>query len=100
MNLSKKQKNFIRRGMRRAQASRKRFRAAAGGVITACQFGRFEGAQFDELVALLDVPERGNSRIYFLRPIKQLGGEKGKELLKSLQRDPTFGREAKALLGK
>lgn len=57
-------------------------------------------AQFDDLVALLDVPERGNSRIYFLRPIKQLGGEKGKELVTLLQRDPTFEQEAKALLGK
>lgn len=57
-------------------------------------------AQVDDLVAFLEVAERGDSRIYFLRPIKRLGGERGKELLKSLQSDPTFGREAKALLGK
>ena len=57
-------------------------------------------AQLDDLIAFLAVEERGDSRIYFLRPIKRLGGEAGRELLESLREDATFGKEATALLGK
>lgn len=57
-------------------------------------------SQFEDLVAFLGIEERGDSRIYFLRPIKRLGGEEGRQLLASLREDPTFAREARALLGK
>jgi hypothetical protein len=55
-------------------------------------------AQVDDLIAFLKVEERGESRIYFLRPLKRLGGERGREILESLRDDPTFGREATAAL--
>lgn len=55
-------------------------------------------AQLDDLVGFLALTERGESRIYFLRPIKRLGGEAGRDLLERLRDDATFGREASALL--
>jgi hypothetical protein len=55
-------------------------------------------AQQDDLISLLSVDERGDSRIYFLRPIKRLGGVAGRQLLESLREDPTLGIEASALL--
>src|SRR5205085_8876674 len=48
-------------------------------------------AQLDDLIGFLHVEGRGDSRIYFLRPIKRLGGERGREVLESLRDDPTFG---------
>src|SRR5262245_50462713 len=57
--------------------------------------------QLDDLIGFLSVDERGESRIYFVRPIKRLGGERGLQVLESLRHDATFGREATAaLLGK
>lgn len=56
--------------------------------------------QLDDLIGFLSVEERGESRIYFLRPILRLGGQAGRELLETLREDPTFGKEAKALLGR
>lgn len=55
-------------------------------------------AQVADMVGFLLWEERGDSRIYFLRPIKRLGGAEGRELLERLRDDPTFGREATALL--
>ncbi len=55
-------------------------------------------AQLEDLVSFLAVEERGDSRIYFLRPIKRLGGDRGRDLLESLRSDETLGREADALL--
>jgi hypothetical protein len=55
-------------------------------------------AQFDGLIALLHENSRGDSRIHFLRPIKRVGGAKGRDVLESLRADPVFGREARALL--
>lgn len=55
-------------------------------------------AQLDDLVTFLSLDERGDTRIYFLRPIKKLGGDAGQQLLESLRNDRTFGREATALL--
>lgn len=57
-------------------------------------------AQLDDLIQLLSVVERGPSRIFFLRPIQQLGGERGRMALESLTSDPTLGSEATALLGR
>jgi hypothetical protein len=54
--------------------------------------------QLDDLIGFLSVEERGESRIYFVRPIKRLGGERGVQVLESLRDDPTFGREATAAL--
>ena len=53
----------------------------------------------DDLIDFLSIEERGESRIYFLRPIRRLGGDRGRNVLESLRDDETFGREAIALLG-
>lgn len=59
-------------------------------------------AQYAELVSFLSLPARGDplrdTRIYFLRPIKRLGGEAGRDLLEGLIGDPVLGKEAAALL--
>lgn len=55
-------------------------------------------AQVADMVEFLSWEERGDSRIYFLRPIKRLGGAEGRQLLERLRDDPTFGREATALM--
>jgi hypothetical protein len=58
-------------------------------------------AQLEDLIGFLEVEERGKSRISFVRPIKRLGGRRGRAILESLRDDPTLGREATAaLLGK
>lgn len=58
-------------------------------------------AQLDDLIAFLGAEERGESRIYFVRPIKRLGRERGREVLEPLRDDPILGREVTAvLLGK
>lgn len=54
--------------------------------------------QLPDLISFLSLGELGDSRIYFLRPIKRLGGAMGVELLERLRTDPMFGREATALL--
>jgi hypothetical protein len=55
-------------------------------------------AQLDDLIRLLSIPERGESRIYFIHPILRIGGQRGRELIESLKADTTFGKEARALL--
>lgn len=55
-------------------------------------------AQLDDLIGFLSLPERGESRIYFIRPILNVGGQRGREFVGSLRSDPTFGKEAQALL--
>lgn len=52
----------------------------------------------EALIGLLDENSRGGTRIHFLRPIKQLGGRRGSEVLKSRQDDELLGKEARALL--
>lgn len=52
----------------------------------------------DALIALLDETSRGSTRIHFLRSIKRVGGKRGLDVLTSLQDDPLFGKEARALL--
>lgn len=54
--------------------------------------------QFEDLLALLDESSRGSTRIHFLRPIKRVGGTRGRDVLTSLQDDPQLGKEARALL--
>lgn len=54
--------------------------------------------QLDDLIEFLSADNRGQSRIYFVRPILKVGGERGREVVESLQADAVFGKEAKALL--
>jgi hypothetical protein len=54
--------------------------------------------QLDDLIGFLSAAERGESRIYFVRPIKRLGGERGRQVLESVRDDATLGREATAAL--
>jgi hypothetical protein len=55
-------------------------------------------AQLDDLLGFLSLAERGESRIYFIRPILHVGGQRGREVVGSLGSDPVFGKEARALL--
>lgn len=50
------------------------------------------------MIALLGAEDRGDTRIHFLRAIKRVGGARGLEFVVSLRSDPTFGREAQAIL--
>lgn len=55
-------------------------------------------AQLDDLLAFLSAEERGQSRIYFIRPILRVGGHRGRDIVEGLRADPVFGLEASALL--
>lgn len=55
-------------------------------------------AQLEDLIGFLSVEERGDSRIYFVRPILRVGGERGREIVEALRMDPVFRKEATALL--
>ena len=55
-------------------------------------------AQLDDLVDFLSVEERGQSRIYFIRPILAVGRARGREVVEALRADPVLGKEATALL--
>lgn len=57
-------------------------------------------AQLDDLIEFLTIEAREQSRIYFLRPILSVGGERGRQLVESLRSDPVFGKEASALLAR
>jgi hypothetical protein len=52
----------------------------------------------DALIDLLNETSRGSTRIHFLRPIKRIGGQRGLQVLQSLEDDPFYGKEARALL--
>lgn len=55
-------------------------------------------SQVEDLIGFLRVEKRGDSRIYFLRPILQHGGQHGRKVVESLTGDPVFAKEATALL--
>lgn len=57
-------------------------------------------AQLEDLTRFLSVEERGQSRIYFIRPIIKVGGDRGCEVVEALRTDPVFGKEATALLSR
>ena len=57
-------------------------------------------AYLDEMIALLDAEDRGDTRILFLQPIKRLGKARGLEVVESLRDDSTFCQEAQRLLKK
>ncbi len=48
----------------------------------------------DELIALLDVPTRNGSQIFFLGPIIRLGRERGWAIVEELKNHPVYGKEA------
>lgn len=54
--------------------------------------------QLEDLVYFLSVEERGESRLFFIRPIVRVGGERGYEVLESLRDDPVLGQAATARL--
>jgi hypothetical protein len=54
--------------------------------------------QLDDLIEFLSVEERGQSRIYFIRPILKVGGDRGRRVVDTLRSDSVFGKEATALL--
>ena len=56
------------------------------------------GAQLDDLIGFLSLSERGESRIYFIRPILDVGGQRGREIVESLRFDPMFDREVGEML--
>ena len=72
---------------------------AREGVAVALAASATE-AHLDDLIQLLSVEERGPSRIFFLRPIRELGGERGRMVLQPLTSDPTLGPESASLLGR
>lgn len=55
-------------------------------------------SQLDDLIDFLSAEERGQSRIYFVRPILKVGGDRGRGVVEGLRKDPVFGDEATALL--
>lgn len=52
----------------------------------------------DDMIGFLSIEERGESRLYFIRPILKVGGVLGRETVEGLRSDPVFGKEAAALL--
>jgi hypothetical protein len=54
--------------------------------------------QLDDLIEFLSIEERGDSRIFFLRSIVRVGGDRGYEVLESVRDDPVLGQAATARL--
>lgn len=54
--------------------------------------------QLEDLIDFLSVEERGESRIFFIRSIVRVGGDRGYEVLESLRDDPVLGQAATARL--
>lgn len=52
----------------------------------------------DALIELLGEEGGGDTRIHFIRPILEVGGARGQEVVRALRSDPTFRKEATALL--
>jgi hypothetical protein len=57
-------------------------------------------AQLDDLMSFLAIEERGESRIYFIRPTLKVGRARGRGIVEALRADPVFGKEATALLSR
>jgi hypothetical protein len=59
-------------------------------------------AHYDDLLSFLADESLGNTRVYFLRPVNRIGNRiapgKGRAVVQSLATDPTFGKEAAAIL--
>lgn len=54
--------------------------------------------QLEDLIDFLLVEERGESRLFFIRSIVRVGGDRGYEVLESLRDDPVLGQAATARL--
>ena len=78
-------------------------------VLSPSSDGQAEGAsvamaasataeQADELIRIVAETPRRPEHIFFLRPISKLAGERGRDLLASLDSDPVLAIEAQALL--
>lgn len=55
-------------------------------------------AQTEDLIDLIGRTQLGVSRVFFLRPILRMGGERGRRLVDALRSDAVLGSEATALL--
>lgn len=55
-------------------------------------------AHLEDLISLLDHKAGGDTRIHFLKSILRLGGQRGHDVVASLRSNPTFGKEARALI--
>jgi hypothetical protein len=53
---------------------------------------------FDQLVKLLLDERQGRTRIYFVRTVTDVGGQRGREVLAKLADNPVLGREVHAVL--
>jgi len=54
-------------------------------------------AQLEDLIEFLGLDDRGESRIFFLRPIRRLGRERGRAIIEGLRSHPVLGIEATAI---
>jgi hypothetical protein len=52
----------------------------------------------EQMMALVEDPQFGRHRIYFLRPINRLGQARGKAFVAHYVDDPVLGREASAII--
>lgn len=56
------------------------------------------GEHLQALIDPLHDDSRSDTRGHFVSAIKRVGGHRGREVLESLNSDPLFGKEARALL--
>lgn len=58
--------------------------------------------QYEDLLAFVNTPRLGETRIYFLRPLNRIGNRiqagKGRAVIQSFSEDPVLGKEATAIL--
>lgn len=69
-------------------------RDGAAVALAACATKK----QLDDLIEFLSVEEGGESRLFFIRSITRVGGDRGYEVLESLRDDPVLGQAATARL--
>ena len=62
---------------------------ALSGCATSSRLG--------DMIEFLDLEDRGESRIFFLRPIRRLGRERGRAIVENLREHPVLGAEATAI---
>jgi hypothetical protein len=55
-------------------------------------------AQLEDLIGFLSLEEAGESRLYFIRPIVKVGGDRGGGVVEALRGHPLLGKEATAAL--
>jgi hypothetical protein len=67
------------------------------GVAVALAAAATSSATAD-LINFLRDADRGDSRLYLVRPLLRVGGERGRSFVESLQLDPDLGKEARLAL--